>query len=192
MNGEDGHRIPTALHGLLKAPDCIAQLKKELVPIKTDKDKALSALKNLNNSDLKIAKESYDYLGFHSPRLALTDEEMLEANSGEAYAARLCFLLCGNSTFMESISQQSSIAIHDDMIEYGYWNGNKNAKTQFKYPKISEMTTQRWTRQRLGIIMLERLGTPEAKAILEDLAKGDKRILPTRDAVDALARWKGK
>ena len=86
----------------------------------------------------------------------------------------------------------SSIAIHNDSIEYGYDSNIRMAKTSTSYPKITEMTTQRWTRQRLGIIVLERLGTPEAKTILEDLAKGDKRILPTRDAVDALARWKGK
>ena len=191
-NGPNGHGIPTTLLDLMNHPECIASFKAELKPIITYKDNALECLKNLSNMDAKIAKESYEYLAMFSPRLVLTDDEMMNANAGEAYASRLYGILSGGSTFQEYVMKGSSIAIHNDSIEYGYDSNIRMAKKSTSYPKISEMTTQRWTRQRLGIILLERLGTPEAKAILEDLAKGDKRILPTRDAVDALARWKGK
>ena len=47
---------------------------------------------------------------------------------------------------------------------------------------------QKWTRAVRAILLLEHVGTPEARALLKSMASGHVDACPTRSAKDALAR----
>jgi hypothetical protein len=51
---------------------------------------------------------------------------------------------------------------------------------------------RKWNQAVRAIVLLEHIGTPDALAILRDMASGHPEAQPTRTAVEALARIAGK
>ena len=183
-----------ATHVLNSRSDLFQLLKKQLKPIIGDRKRTLELLMDLGDDNIKTAQESYDKLLFHSPRIDLTLDEIITFKSEPNYSDRIYHVLLGEKRTVANQDWATAIITSTDS-EFTLCCKNKNGNGnnyQSYLAEFSKMSTVLWTRQRFGIILLERLGTPEAKAILEDLANGDKRILPTRDAVDALARWQSK
>ena len=188
----NGHRIQILMMSMLNESECLKKLKVSLKPMIIDEKTVKCWLTDLTNQDVVVANAAHNSLLVFDPRLAMSMDDILTFKSGEQYHSRLCSVFTSLPVTAHINYQEAVLSVQESKLKISYKIPGGTISGVFPFSSLEGKTSPLWTRQRLGIIMLERLGTPEAKAILEDLAKGDKRILPTKDAVDALARWKGK
>ena len=179
-------------------PASIKELRELLKPVHADKAKIRAWFKDLDSDDAKTKRTAHEMLGFHDPRLYFTDEELVkETEHSDTCKIRL-YEIVSDVPQHEMANYYTNITV--ELKENTWtWYSSPRAQpskritidTQQRKP-VKDIVNSAWTRQRMAIIALERIGTPEAVAILKDLATGHPEVKPTREAMAAVERLKGK
>jgi hypothetical protein len=171
--------------------DTVAFLEKKMKPLNIDEEQVKALIDWLGSDKEEIWKPAFEQLEYFDPRLAI-DLETLMATVKEPTSRH---------RMVEVMSGREANQLEDKEIELrGVGDGfNFFAKPNFgswwaehKIVRINSFgrnnTKKKWTRAVRAIVLLEHIGTPEAIAILKDMATGHADAQPTNVAKEALKR----
>jgi hypothetical protein len=172
--------------------DAVAFLGKKMRPLKIDAEQVRALLDWLGSDQDEIWKPAFEQLEYLDPRLAI-DIVTLMAEVKDAPARQ---------RMVEVLSGRQAGSLSDKTVRLGgigraegmYFESN--GKTWWAENEVARINVRegwnnpkkKWTRAVRAIVFLEHIRTPEAIAILEDMATGHPDAQPTRAANDALKR----
>ncbi len=191
----------------------IPLFQKNLKPLKTDKAEVKKWIADLGSEKEAEWKPAYVALDYYEPVLVMPpDEAWAEARSHRAQH-RLAALLTGQPSVMGVIDpvrenpSDLNVVRRGDGFRVVIWSENPfrkpfdppargpgrgaGDKEASEYPVATRVTDVRrpaWVRAVRAIVILDHIGTPDALAILKEMAGGHPDAPPTVLAKEAVAR----
>jgi hypothetical protein len=174
--------------------EAVAFLKTKLMPLKIDADKVKALLAKLGSDKEEVWKTAFEELEYFDPRLAI-DLETLMADVTDAPARqRMVEVLSGRpagslgtkEVILRPVGQGDGF----NFFAGGSWWAEHQVARLNSAPWGN--LKKKWTRSVRAIVLLEHIGTPEAVAVLTELATGHAEAQPTKVAKEALAKVAGK
>jgi hypothetical protein len=192
----------------------------KLKPLTLTEDRAKELLADLGSDDEKTWKAAYEELSYLDPRLALSVPGVVKDSKGQAHDERLAALLyCRPPAEAEvfkwckitvkinpappkpgtPVPVQLVIANHPDKPDaFKTILDDKGVLSGWSMPVAADVASLNagygqlgsWRRAVRAVAVLEHLGTPAAKKILEDMATGHADAAPTKAAKAALEHRK--
>ena len=183
--------------------EAVELFAKKLQPLKIDRAGVKKLIADLESEKVDVREPAFWKLHHFDPRLAMDPAEAF-AEAKTAYAKqRLAEILlaphdwarvsaAGGPYVFEVTSQGGrgpqtfTLSVTDA--------GRRASPTQtFTLAhRVSDIRRPSWTRDVRAVVILERIGTPEAQAVLKDVATGHPDALATQTAKDALIRLNPK
>ncbi|WP_165226588.1 cellulase family glycosylhydrolase [Aquisphaera insulae] len=167
-------------------------LKEQLRPLRLDAVRLKAYLLRLVSPNEALAKKAFEDLEYFDPRLAMDLTALMEKTTETPMRQRL----------VEVLSGRERGSLKEIAVELRSFDNGKNFN--FFQPNVGSWWAERdlsllntrgwgdnkrkWTRAVRAIALLEHIGTPEARKILEDMATGHPDALPTRVAAEAVRR----
>ena len=179
-----------------KPDQTVAFLKERLKPLKLEQAELEEMVKALGSDDEKVWKPVVERMQYFDPRLAMEVEPMLELADNITAKRRLIEILCD---LKEGTIKDASFTIRRVNNQYLYFQmqaANGVFRSYSATPKVSQLDTptgtgrkKQWLRADRAVVLLQHIATPDAIAILKDMATGNPDAQPTkiaRAAVDSL------
>ncbi len=191
LSGEPIQATGWAL-SLRDRPDDVKRLAEVLPAIEAAPDDVKGWLKALNDDDPKVWKPAFERLLYFRPLLAVpiqTQCELMTTDHGRAALFHLTRFAPGVPGKVD-VREGSSLGVRDGRVELSSFAGGRVEVESTAVQTLGELTPIHWQRARLAVVVLERVKTDEAKAVLKQLADGHPDILPTKEAKAALERMK--
>jgi hypothetical protein len=170
--------------------ESIAFFKARIKPLKLEKDRLKDLLIQLGSVDAALWAPAYEELDYFDPRLATDLDTLMSEVVDAPKRQRMVCLMSGREP--ESLDgHEVNLRKFDTGLNFfspdiGSWWAeadvskiNSNAWNNLK---------TKWTRAVRAIALLEHLGTPDAVALLKDIASGHPFAQPTRVAHESLRR----
>ncbi len=194
----DEIKAARALLALSETPkETVAFLADHLKPVKADKSAIAQLVKDLDSDDVKVrdaASRELEYLGkYAKPEL----ERYLEKPPSPEVKKRL-----GNVLDKVPSDEKTPAAmpqIKGRSVGVSNVGGNITIMIDGKPLDLTTLApppppppNPGWVRAARATVILEHIGTPEARQVLERLADGEKEAAPTKAAREALERLRGK
>ncbi|QEH33002.1 hypothetical protein OJF2_14940 [Aquisphaera giovannonii] len=173
--------------------DAVAFLDEHLKPLKLDAVHLKAYLMRLASPNEVLARKAFEDLEYFDPRLAMDLPSLMEKTTETPARQRLVEVLSGRDrgSLME---KKVELRKYNDYYNFFADNGSWWAEKDLS--KVNTMRwgleKRKWTRAVRAIALLEHIGTPEARALLKDLASGHPDAQPTRAAAEALRRLEEK
>jgi hypothetical protein len=191
----------TASRALLKLAgkrEAVAFLKGKLKPLTIDEKRVRGYLADLASEDEKVWKPAVEELEYFDPRLAIDLGTLMDDVTDRVARARLVALLSGDRSADDLLKSNKPILLRqhggkngEDVYFNFFCEGSWWAEAKVgSINKEAGWGNRRkyWTRAVRAVVLLEHIGTPEAAAVLKDLATGHADAQPTRAAKAAVAR----
>jgi hypothetical protein len=176
-----------ALLKMLASPaKAVEFLKSRLQPLTVDAEQVNRWIKDLESDDEDVWKPAYEKLNYFDPRLAINLATLMADVSNPKSRPRLVEILSGRA--------QESFAGKD--VKYREFQGGQNfvvddgsfwAEKDVSRIGIVEPKPH-WARITRAVVLLEHIGSPEAIAILKDMATGNSDAVPTNVAAAAVEK----
>lgn len=180
---------PVASRALLRMSatpaETVAFLKDHLKPLDLSTDDLDAKLKDLASDDETTWKAAFAYLEYYDPRLNRALFTLFDGVPDNPARSRLTAVLSdrpasayeGQSVQLRPVGDGANFVVNG-----GSW---------WAEPRVDRLalggwgTTKRlWTRAVRAIVLLQRINTPDAQAIVSDMAGGNADALPTKVAKD--------
>ena len=176
--------------------DTVAFLKRRMKPLTISSGQVKALLLKLGNANEKVWKPAFEELEYFDPRLAIDLQTLMDRYTESPTRQRMVEVLSGRES--ESLKgkdvQLRKFGGPDDFNFFANNVGSWWAENRVE--RISSdswrNTKKKWTRAVRAIVLLEHVGSPEAAAILKDLATGHPDAYPTKVAKEALKAVDGK
>ena len=189
---------PEASRALLKMAgkpiEAVAFLKPKLKRVVLDPDRLNDLLAKLGSVDESEWRPAFEELEYFDPRIAMPLEDLMKQVTEAPARQRLVAVMTGRpatSLVGKTINlRKLNAGGHNfQMVPGGsFWAEEDLSRLNaFRYDEKSK-----WMRAARAISLLEHIGTPEAVAILKDLALGQPSVQPSRVANEALERIEAK
>jgi predicted Zn-dependent protease len=189
-----------AARALLRMADrpkeTVAFLKQHLKPLKITAERVQTLLVNLGSAKEVTWKAAYEELEYFDPRLAIDLQSLMDDVTTSPARQRMVEILSQRP--MNSLAEKdvSIRRLGSGSDGYNFFDGRGSwwAEHRVERINIGSNPKRKWTQAVRAIILLEHIGTPEATAILRDMATGHEEAQPTKVAAEALERLiaKGK
>ncbi|MEO2090608.1 MAG: hypothetical protein ABGY75_14075, partial [Gemmataceae bacterium] len=183
----------TVVHKVLALADdprSAALLKAKLPPIQAEKKQILAWLADLNSADEKVWEPACRSLQYYHPLIAVPVQDQIGEVTTDAGRSRLLAVYlprdeAGGARLYENLTLEvrGELLVATKRIQ-----GGKLGVAEARHSPLNELSHTPWTRARLAVLALERLGTANAVAVLKQLATGHDEVLPTIEAKAALKR----
>lgn len=168
----------------------LAVFRAHLKPLNLTGDRLKELIVKLSSDDEKTWQAAFEELEYFDPRLALDLPTLMDVVQAAPVRQRLVTILSGRPAANVIAGDIELRKVGDDGYNFSaggsWWAEHKIERLTSEFgwgnPK------RKWTRAIRAIVLLEHFGTPEAQAILEDLAKGHAEAQPTKVAKQALER----
>jgi hypothetical protein len=165
-------------------------LKAKLKPLKLDAVRLKAYLLRLGSDNETLWKQAFEDLEYFDPRLAMDLEPLLEKVKESPTRQRLVEVLSERPA--GSIKGEVTLDKLDQFDGYNFRSGNGSWWAEHKLTRINTQPygvhKKKWARAMRGIVLLEHIGTPEARAVLEEMGTGHPDAQPTKEARLALER----
>ncbi len=175
--------------------DAVEYLTGKLRPLKLTGKQAAQLLADLGGEDEKAAKAAFEELSYFDPRLALGDQELRDAlfdpvaRRDRPGARKLGAVLLDLP--MDSLSDEKWHWYSPDNKVYRFNCGeavyNRDVAITVELIGTSGRKAS-WVRATRAVVVLEFVGTPKARAILEEMTTGHPDAAPTKAAKLAVDR----
>ena len=163
-----------------------------LKPLKLDQKELDSLLDALGSDDAKVWAPAFEKLGYFDPRLNVNLETLM--NSAETTVRRNHLVELLNDEVADNRKGQNITLqpIHVGAGGYDFLDnaGHRMWEVEDKVAGLDNSDKshkKQWQRADRAIVLLQHIGTPEAVAVLKDLATGHPDARPTKIARAALA-----
>jgi hypothetical protein len=176
--------------------DAVAFLKGKMKPLILAGERLDALLEKLGSADETEWKPAFEEMEYFDPRLAVDLETLMDVVGDTPRRQRMVAVMSGRDPAglegrqveLRKVGQGGG---HNFLSRPGgsWWaeiDVSKINSSPGNNPK------KKWTRAVRAIVILEHLGTPDAIAILKEMAGGHRLAQPTRAAVEALERIGGK
>jgi hypothetical protein len=174
--------------------EAVPFLAKRMKPLKIDVEQVKSLLVMLGSDDEAVWKPAFEHLEYFDPRLAIDLETLMRDNLEAPSRQRMVEVLSGRPAGSLKRNQVNLRGLNGGD---GFNFFDPAAGSWWAEHKISRINTYRrgekkkWTRADRSIVLLEHLATPEAVAVIKDMATGDPDAQPTKTAKESLERLAG-
>lgn len=194
LASEDDAKASRALLALAATPaETVALLEARLVPIEVDAVRVKKLIEQLDDDDFdrrEIASRELEYLDrFAKPHLRKALEGKPSPETRKRLTALLERLPPEDKEKQEApklMGRNVSISNRNGEIELTI-DGKKVNLAAMAKPVVYPVNVQ-WLRAVRAVVLLESVGTPEARAVLKKMAGGVKGAKPTDEAKAALER----
>jgi hypothetical protein len=171
--------------------DTVAFLKKRLKPLTISSGQVKALLLKLGNGNESVWKPAFEELEYFDPRLAIDLQMLMDRYTEAPTRQRMVEIMSGREA--ESLKgkdvQLRKFGGPDDFNFFannvGSWWAEKRVERISS--EFWRNTKKKWTRAVRALVLLEHIGTPDAVAILKDMATGHPDAYPTKVAKQA---WK--
>jgi hypothetical protein len=182
-----------ALLNLATKPDAVvAFLKGKLRPLKIDAEAVKALLLKLGNEDEAVWKAAFEELEYFDPRLAISLETLMDDVTDSPARQRMIELLSGRPA--GSLEGKQVRLVRTGENAFNFIEDRTSWWAEHQVARLGAVawgnTKSKWTRAVRAIVLLEHIGTPDALAILKDMAGGHPDAQPTEVAKAALAGHK--
>jgi hypothetical protein len=188
---EDEPASTTAAIKLFKQPEhAVPFLQEKLRPLKLEAVQCRKLLAELGSNDEKTWKAAWEALDYLDPRLAIDLPTLMNEVTTNPSRTRMVELCSDRDADSLSGQDVQIRPVGDDGYNFfskGSWWAEHKIERIGKYrwnPKKS------WTRAARGIAVLEQIGSPEARKVIEQMATGHPDAFPTKAAKESLKRMK--
>jgi hypothetical protein len=190
LEGGDAQGSRALLKLYTQGKETVPFLKGKLKPLQVTSAQVKALLLKLNSTDEHLWKPPFEELEYFDPRLAIGLRELMERVTDAPARQRLA----------EVLSDRESGSLEGLEIEFrtakvGYTLFARGHGSWWAESSVGQLNTARWgnskrkwTRAQRSIVLLGHIGTPEAIAILNEMATGHREAMPTRVAKEALQR----
>ena len=186
-------REPKASIAILKLasdPDAfVAFAKDKFPPVMLTKGDLAAQLVALGNNDDAAWHGAFSHLSYFDPRVAIDLTTLFEETTDRIVRSRLAALLTGHDPADLAgdeieLSNDNFRAIRVGRSKRSWW-----AEPDVKQLNEADWVRGKpsWTRVVRGMVLLEHIGTPAARAIVDAMATGHPDAQPTRVARDLIA-----
>jgi hypothetical protein len=182
--------VVAAVFALRETKNVTGVLKAKLPAIKATKEQLTKWVKALDGDERGAAFHKLCY--FH-PSLALTLSEqcdLVSTDRGRGTLFQFWWQDYGRPAGWITFANKLQLTPADDQLVMSWPRRDPPPPLVAPVPPLEKQTCAQWQRARLAIVVLEKIGTAEAKEVLKQLADGHPDILPTKEAKAALGRLK--
>jgi len=165
-------------------------LKDKLKPLTLDSVRLKAYLLRLGSSNEALWKKAFEDLEYYDPRLAMDLESLMDKFTETPTRQRLVEVL---SALQPGSLKDKKVELH--RFGQGTYNFSADRGSWWAENKVSRLNSydpdtakRKWTRAVRAIVLLEHIATPDAVAILKDMATGHPDAQPTRVAKESLDR----
>lgn len=174
----------------------IAWFREHLKPLKLDGERFKELMVKLSSIHEPTWQAAFEELEYFDPRLALDLPTMMDVVQLSPVRQRLVSVMVGIPYHAEPhpfIGKEIEFEVYDNGRRYRFIVANGGAwSAEHRIGQLNQnaqyLNKPKWTRALRAIAILESIGTPEAIAILEDLANGHPEAQPTITAKESLDR----
>lgn len=174
--------------------ETVAFLKVHLKPLKLDPEELTKALARLDSEDGKVWNAAFEELEYFDPRLAVDLETLMENVTTKPLRQRLVEILSGREA--GSLGEGDVQLRNTGGDNFNFVGGIGSWWAEVKVSRLGTMPwgdrKKKWERAARAIALLEHIKSPEAIALLKDMATGHPDAAPTQYAAEALLRIEGK
>jgi hypothetical protein len=173
-----------------KPAEAVAFFKEHLQPLKIEQKDLDDLLKDLGNDDEKVWKPAFDKLDYFDPRLTEDLSTLMQSVNDQTARNHLAEIL---SNYPPDQLKGSSIGLTKlngagDRYIFRSQGGN-GARSWIVESKVARLDVETnfaskktWVRADRAIVLLQHIGTPDALAILKEMAAGNAEAQPTKIA----------
>jgi hypothetical protein len=190
----DEVRVTRAILALGRSPrDTVAFLKGHLRPVKADPKRVAQLLRELDSDSASTHQQAQEELEYLGGLIEADLKKALKAARGADLKKRLELVL-------ERIPRPAALRKPAPKMGPGVAVSiqNNNGKVRIlingqevdlnPQPVAAQGPSPYWLRAVRAVAVLEAIGTPEARALIEQVAGGERHALPTEEARAALRR----
>ena len=174
--------------------ESVAFLKVHLKPLKLDPEELTKALARLDSEDGKVWNAAFEELEYFDPRLAVDLETLMENVTTKPLRQRLVEILSGRDA--GSLGEGDVQLRNTGGDSFNFTSGNGSWWAEVKVSRLGSDSwrgnKKKWARAARAIALLEHIKSPEAIALLKDMATGHPDAAPTKYSAEALQRIEGK
>ncbi|HEY1684190.1 MAG TPA: hypothetical protein VGG19_05480 [Tepidisphaeraceae bacterium] len=171
--------------------ETVAFFKHKLRPLIVDADVVEALLTQLGSDKPTEWKKAFDDLQYFDPRLAIDLPTLMDQVKDAPARQRVAELVIGlpPDALAGKTVQLSKIGSGEWYNIYVPNKGGKGGVSYAAQGDLSQLTNQAWTRAIRAEVLLEHIHTPEALAIIQNMADGHPKAQPTVVAKEILAHW---
>ena len=169
--------------------ESVAFLQKKMKPLTISSGQVKALLLKLGNGNDSVWKPAFEELEYFDPRLAIDLQTLMDRYTESPTRQRMVEILSGREagSLKGKNVQLRKFGGPDD---FNFFAENGSWWAENRVERISSdfwrNTKKKWTRAVRAIVFLEHVGTPDATAILKDMATGHPDAYPTKVAKEAL------
>lgn len=175
------------LHFAAQPEKTVAFLQTKMLPLTLTPERAKGLIEQLNSDDEATWKAAFEELRYFDPRLAIDLQTLMKTVTQTPARQRLVAVLSDRAPETLAgrtiILRKTSDGFNFYSDAYGSWWAENQVS---RLSSGGWNSKQLWTRAVRGVVLLEQIGTPDAVAILSQMADGNPDALPTQVARDAL------
>ncbi len=176
--------------------DTVAFLRKKMKPLTISSGQVKALLLKLGSGNDEVWKPAFEELEYFDPRLAIGLQTLMDRYTESPARQRMVEILSGREagSLKGKDVKLQKFGGPDDFNFFAqnvgsWWAENRVERISSDYWRNNK---KKWTRAVRAMMLLEHIGTPDATAILKDMATGHPDAHPTKVAKEALEGIAGK
>ena len=183
----DDPQASAALLRLSTRPaEAVALFKTKLLPLNLTPEEVAAPLIDLSSPDEPTWRAAYEKLDYFDPRLAVELQPLFDSVDDPLGRPRLVALLSGRPVDM-LVGKTILLRNNSNFFIEGVGSWWAEAKVERINQSPFGLKKPTWTRAVRAMVLLEHLGTADARAIVDAMATGHPDAQPTRVAKDLIA-----
>jgi hypothetical protein len=171
--------------------EAVQLLAARLRPLQLEREQAERWLADLASPDAAVWRPVVDVMLYFDPRLAVGLKELMTDVTDADARRRLVAALQGHGDpdhYADRTIELRGFLDEDDGYNFAVIEPSGARYTTWAEYRVERICHHSWVRAVRAVVLLEHIGTPDAVAVLRDMATGHPDALPTKAAQDALAR----